>query len=416
MNGDKNTLIAPTLGAQPVTTTRETPSASTYNVALGYLRAFITMLVVAHHAVLAYHPFAPPPPASLVTQPRFWQAFPVVDAHRSTIFALFVGFNDTFFMSLMFLLSGLFVWHSLQRKDSARFVRDRLLRLGVPFLIATLLLSPLAYFPAYSQTTAQPTLAGFWQQWRSLGQWPTGPAWFLWVLLAFDCLAGTLYALQPKWVEVLSSRLSTRLRRPLLCFGALVGLSAIAYLPMVLKFTALYWTSIGPFTFQTSRIFHYLVYFLAGIVLGAHGSDRTLLQTNGALARRWIAWPVAALLVFALATVVVIVAISQPNNHRAWDLLGGLTFVLSCATSSFAFLSLFLRFAKKPRKVYDSLCQNAYGIYLLHYLFVNWAQYALLPFALPALTKGTIVFLSALLLSWGATIVLRRNRQIAKFV
>ena len=35
------------------------PSGS-YNLAIGYLRAFITLLVVAHHSVLAYHPYAPP--------------------------------------------------------------------------------------------------------------------------------------------------------------------------------------------------------------------------------------------------------------------------------------------------------------------------------------------------------------------
>src|SRR5215467_13007348 len=44
-------------------------------------------------------------------------------------------FNDTFFMALMFLLSGLFVWPSLERKGSARFLRDRTLRLGVPFAV-----------------------------------------------------------------------------------------------------------------------------------------------------------------------------------------------------------------------------------------------------------------------------------------
>ena len=43
-----------------------------HNIAIGYLRAFVTVLVVAHHAVLAYHPFAPPPPASLAAQPRWW--------------------------------------------------------------------------------------------------------------------------------------------------------------------------------------------------------------------------------------------------------------------------------------------------------------------------------------------------------
>ena len=34
---------------------------------------------------------------------------------------LFTGLNDTFFMSLMFILSGLFVWTSLERKGSRGF-------------------------------------------------------------------------------------------------------------------------------------------------------------------------------------------------------------------------------------------------------------------------------------------------------
>src|SRR5215472_221653 len=52
-----------------------------YYLSVGYLRAFVTLLVVAHHAVLAYHPYSPPPPISLVASPM-WQIFPVVDAHK----------------------------------------------------------------------------------------------------------------------------------------------------------------------------------------------------------------------------------------------------------------------------------------------------------------------------------------------
>jgi hypothetical protein len=121
------------LAIEPVRTTEtRKPVSSTYNLSIGYLRAFITLLVLAHHAVLAYHPFAPPPPASLVAIPRWWSAFPIVDAQHSTVFALFAGFNDMFFMALMFFLSGLFVWPSLQRKGAGQFVRDRALRLGIP--------------------------------------------------------------------------------------------------------------------------------------------------------------------------------------------------------------------------------------------------------------------------------------------
>jgi peptidoglycan/LPS O-acetylase OafA/YrhL len=99
-----STAHATLAGPAPATLTAK------YNPAIGYLRAFIVALVVAHHAALAYHPYAPPPPASLLTQPRWWGAFPVVDPHKWGGSALLVGFNDQFFMSLMFFLSGLFVW------------------------------------------------------------------------------------------------------------------------------------------------------------------------------------------------------------------------------------------------------------------------------------------------------------------
>jgi hypothetical protein len=65
--------------------------AGVVSVPIGYLRASITVLVVLHHAVLAYHPFAPPPRASLLTEPRFWPAFPVVDVQRSAWATLIAG-------------------------------------------------------------------------------------------------------------------------------------------------------------------------------------------------------------------------------------------------------------------------------------------------------------------------------------
>ncbi len=95
------------------------------SVSVGALRAGLTLLVLAHHAALAYHPDAPPAPASLLTQPRWWGAFPVVDPARWAPVRLFAGFNDTFFMALLFLVSGLFVWQGLVRSGSAAFLRRR---------------------------------------------------------------------------------------------------------------------------------------------------------------------------------------------------------------------------------------------------------------------------------------------------
>ncbi|MBV8551867.1 MAG: acyltransferase [Acidobacteriaceae bacterium] len=380
-----------------------------YNLPLGYLRAFVVVLVLAHHAVLAYHPYAPPPSAPLAAQPRWWEAFPVVDAQRSTGFAIFVGFNDIFFMSLMFFLSGLFVWNSLKRKGPGTFLRDRLLRLGLPFVVAAGVVAPIAYYPAYLQRNVHGSVAGFWQQWLSLGQWPAGPAWFIWVLLVFDCVATALFVLAPQF------RFAS-FRRPAALFATLVAASAAVYIPMALAFSPMQWTAFGPFTFQTSRILHYLIYFLIAVGLGAAGLERGILAPDGKLARRWPLWALRALLAFGLAGMLTIAAATARAASQLWGAMADFAFVLSCAASGFAFLAVFIRFARSRVPLFDSLRDNCYGMYLIHYMFVSWLQYALLAAPLSALSKGVIVFVGTLALSWITVAAMRRIPMVARII
>ncbi|HEY6348122.1 MAG TPA: acyltransferase [Candidatus Angelobacter sp.] len=396
-----------------ISTQEESPAQ--YNIPIGYLRALVTVLVLAHHAVLAYAPFAPPPPASLVAQPRWWQAFPVVDAQRWDGFALFAGFNDTFFMSLMFFLSGLFVWNSLQRKGAAQFLRDRVLRLGLPFAIAVTLVAPLAYYPTYLQS-GQRGLAGFWHQWFSLGSWPSGPAWFVWLLLAFDCVAAALFTLMPRWGEVLGRVLGGASRRPAVFLGLVVAVSAIAYLPMELVFNGLRWTEFGPFAFQTSRVLHYFAYFLIAVGIGACGLQKGLLASGGKLAHRWPIWSIAALVIFYVETVVALAAFTAESSPRLWETLASFGFTVSCAASSLAFLALFVRFAGTPRRIWNSLRDNAYGMYLIHYAFVSWLQYGFLHTQLSAPVKGVAVFLGTVGLSWITVATLKRIHAVARVI
>jgi peptidoglycan/LPS O-acetylase OafA/YrhL len=412
------TLTAPETVSQERVVTIAPASAAPggYNLAIGYLRAFITLLVLAHHAVLAYHPAAPPPPASLVAQPRWWQAFPVVDKASWSGFGLLVGYNDTFFMSLMFFLSGLFLWRSLERKGSVHFLRDRILRLGPPFAVAAAFIAPLAYYPAYLQTDATAGFAGFWREWLALGNWPAGPAWFVWLLLAFDCTAAALFALVPRWGEVLGRMLSGVSRRPAVFFALMVAVSAAVYIPLALIFNPFEWTVFGPFFFQTSRLLHYYFYFLAGAGVGACGLERGLLAPDGKLARRWPLWMIGSLVAFAVALVVFLAAISAKSSPQLWGIAGGFTFALSCAASSLFFLAIFVRFARTRTRVFDSLRDNAYGMYLIHYAFVSWLQLALLRAPLSGLTKGVLAFLGTALLSWGAVAALRRIPGVARVI
>jgi surface polysaccharide O-acyltransferase-like enzyme len=121
-------------------------------------------------------------------------------------------------------------------------------------------------------------------------------------------------------------------------------------------------------------------------------------------------------LAFAAATTIAIASFSAKGSPQIWGTIGGIGFTVSCAASSFAFLAVFVRFAKTRNRVWDSLRDNAYGMYLIHYAFVSWLQYALLKTALPAVAKGSVVFLGTLALSWSATAALRRIPAVARMV
>ena len=389
-----------------------------YNVAIGYLRGFLVILVLAHHSAVAYFWGVPTSRAPLLKIPMLWRAFPVVDPHaHSALLTLFVSFNDTFFMALMFFVSGLFVWPSLMRKGHAPFLRDRFRRLGIPFLFAAAIVAPLAYYPSYLLAGGR-GVAGYLHDWLSLGDWPTGPAWFIWLLLAFDLVAGAIFAFAPGFGDTLSTLAENARQHPLRFFAIFVTASIAAYVPMVAVFGPLAWTSIGPFQFQTARVVHYAVYFLAGIGVGAYGIDRGLLAPDGKLARHWGRWTLAMPVIFVSSIAFSLMAMSprSPLSPGVANLIGGCFFALTCGAISFAFLALFVRFVTRRNPIFDSLSDNEYGMYLIHYMFVSWLQMALLAIALGPITKTIAVFTGVLLLSWATSAGLRRVPAIGRIV
>jgi peptidoglycan/LPS O-acetylase OafA/YrhL len=389
--------------------------ASARDASFDYLRAFIVLLVVLHHSVLAYAVLWPAQPGTF----RILSA-PIVDPQRWAGFDVLAGFNDTFFMALMFLLSGLFVWPSLERKGGARFLHDRILRLGVPFAVAAGILMPLAYYPSYALTGADPRFAAYARAWLSLGFWPSGPAWFIWLLLVFDAVAAVLYMLLRRWTANRQGQQHLGVyNRPPAFVAMLLVVSALVYVPMELNFGAMRWLALGPFSFQASRLLLYATYFLAGIQMGAFGVESGFLARNGELARRWLIWLSAGLAAYALRLgVFVLLVLPVVGDHRplplALRLLGDLTFVLCCGTISFAFIALFRRFAVARQPVFDSLSASSYGMYLVHYPVVVWLQFALLPVALGPIAKAAIISAGVVALSWGIVVALRRVPVIAR--
>jgi len=134
-----------------------------------------------------------------------------------------------------------------------------------------------------------------------------------------------------------------------------------------------------------------------GFVLIENG----LLASDGLLARRWAAWLAAAVAAFLLwITPTALIIGLQDAGPLGLQIIANIGFVLCCASSSFFLLALFLHFAKNRSRMLDSLSRNAYGMFLIHYVFVVWLQYALLNAPLFAVAKAAIVFSVTLVLSW----------------
>jgi peptidoglycan/LPS O-acetylase OafA/YrhL len=182
--------------------------------------------------------------------------------------------------------------------------------------------------------------------------------------------------------------------------------SAIAYVPLALVFSPWAWFEYGPFAFQLSRPAHYVLYFFVGVGVGAYGVERGLFAAKGKLAHGWVGWIAAAVALFLLWMSMMVLALRGAEAPLALRVGADLSFSLACAASCFGVVAFFLRFATRRVPAFESLADNAYGLYLVHYVFVLWLQYALLDAPLPALAKFPIVLGLALLLSFAATTVL----------
>jgi glucan biosynthesis protein C len=391
------------------------------SVGIDNLRAVVIVMVLAFHAMTAYIAFTPAHPFALDAPPYLWRAFPIVDQQRWFGFDLFCGWLDVFLMSFFYLLSGLFVWSSLTRKGPTAFLQDRLLRLGLPFAAVVMLLMPLTLYPSYVQSTGDTTIAGYWRTWLSLPLWPSGPAWFLWLLVLWDALAAGAYLLVRRQGDRVL-RLSFYARqRPAIFLGGLVLGSALAYVPLALIFGPAQWFQAGPFAVQLCRPLHYVLYFFAGAAIGACGIERGLFAPDGPLVRRWAQWMAAAVVLFLAWGGMTALATPDPwadtqTGPLALRAAAGLAYVLACFSSCFFVFAAAVRFGGVRAKLLDSLKVNAFGMYLVHYLFIVWLQFALLGLELPALVKAAIVFSATLTLSWSATAALRRVPAVANII
>jgi surface polysaccharide O-acyltransferase-like enzyme len=377
-------------------------------VALDRARTFITLMVVLFHSVINYTHFGHG------------------DRMRWLGFDLVVLFNDSFFMACMFFISGLFARDSLARRQPADFLGKRAWRLGVPFLISIFLVMPVAYYPTFVRyhlpDITDFNFLHFWWHTLTVGPWPSGSAWFLWVLLALDAVAALLWAVASRPIEALGRFIYGLRDRPMTAFAGFLAFSIIVYLPMRLIFGDSAWLVPGhyPLPIQTSRILLYAGYFFAGAVVGEVDLRAGMLASNGMLAKRWMLWLAFAMAFYGAILLMVTIhhsGLIDFNSPPLWWMTAyGLAFAAFSAAMTFTVLTVFLNFDRSSFRLLDAMQPQAYGIYLVHFIPLIWLQYVMYDPAFPAFVKFAIVFAGTLSVSWALTILLRKIPVAARMI
>ncbi|WP_241474754.1 acyltransferase family protein [Nocardiopsis xinjiangensis] len=217
------------------------------------LRILLTVFVVLHHAAVTYGNL----PVWFYTEPAQDPTGGLLDA--------FMALNQTFFMGFFFLVSGIFVPGSADRRGARSFLRGRLVRLGVPLLLFLLLLRPLVDAGTYIEESAGEM--PYWLYY--FVSWDPGPMWFVETLLVFALAYLLIRRFRPPAPERIARRRTGRLPGPAAIAGFTLGLVTLTYLWRVLVPATTYWPIVGLPT--PAFLPQYVLLFTVGVLAYRRG-------------------------------------------------------------------------------------------------------------------------------------------------
>ena len=89
-----------------------------------------------------------------------------------------------------------------------------------------------------------------------------------------------------------------------------------------------------------------------------------------------------------------------------------------CSAARWRSRSLAFSYAlpKSPLRLLDAMRPSAYGIFLVHYIFIIWLQYAVYDPAWSPFVKFAIVFAGTLAGSWATVILLKKIPIVGRMI
>jgi glucan biosynthesis protein C len=359
------------------------------------IRVFLTILVILHHTMIIY---AGSGSWGLYEEGR-------QDTITSVIGTWFCAVNQAYFMGLFLLISAYFVPRSYDRKGAGRFLKDRLIRLGIPLTVYSLIIDPVCRY--LISRLIQGELSPWWsylpgKREAVIG---AGPLWFVEVLLIFSLvyvLWRVLFRRHPPTPAV-----ETEGRFPgnavIVILGVLLG---------VIAFLVRLWHPVG-WSFKLLNLqFPYFVLYIALFIVGLVAYRRNWLlgvpETTGKL---WLRIAIVLILLFVpLALVGGAMESDEPfRGGWHWQAMAlALWESLLCLAMCIGLIYVFRRYADRQGRLARFLSPNAYAAYIIHGPVMTAVALAMRGAELYPLLKFALAVLVIVPLTFGLSSLIRK--------
>lgn len=298
-------------------------------------------------------------------------------------------------MGLYFFISGYFMLFSLQRKNNVQFIKDRLIRLGIPLLFFTFLVFlPFNYLGSF---TNQNLFTFFIDTYFNKPPIATGHLWFVASLLVYSFIYLFLFV-NKKQSPATANNKPFKMYYLYIYIVLLTLVSALVRL----KYPIDVWrTWLIPV--EVAHIPQYFSLFLIGALFNRYQWLEAFKLSTG-------------ILFFVIAIAAYLFNENMPLHVKEFWLSESAVESLLCVGISMAMLSFFRHFCNHSNTIIKTLSDNAYGIYLFHVLIVIALQKTVLAWQVNANMKFLLVTILGVVLSLGVSMLLRKIKLVRNII
>jgi len=360
------------------------------------IRVFLTILVLLHHLMIIY-----------AGTGGFYYKEGRQDFITSAFGGWFCQVNQAYFMGLFLLISAYFVPGSYDRKGAGRFLKDRLIRLGIPVALYSWIIRPLlAYLDPVRFPVSRPPFWSFitGNYLKNEAVFGAGPLWFIETLLIFSLvyvLWGLLARTRPAEPAVES------------WFPSSGSIALFALLLGVAGFLVRLWLPAGWNFVPLNLQFPFFVLYIALFVVGLIAYRRNwLLSLPDRVGRLWLGIAGLIILLFwplMLGGGALDEGLDPFRGGWHWQALAyALWESFLCLGMCIGLIYVFHRYANRQGRLARFLSRNAYTAYLIHEVVIITLAYAVRDVALYPLLKWGLVALVAVPLCFGLSSLIRK--------